>query len=587
MATNITIELRQLDSKAVSANGEYEIILGNEVQIEEGDVIQLREAFIDTLNESNIIIPNDIKLQIKSGLIYRDWYAPNPAEELKTYYPIVSTLPTPTPAQTNFNCGRFIPYLKSVDTTSFETVVGFEFNLDGTENIPSFQLNYQYVGIDDNIYTFSRTFPEIVNPTPEVYTDDFINNTVVAKVNTFVCLNIFLPPGITQKGVSISDTPYTSIEYKPYEFLTEVLVPAGSYNPTELSIFISEKLASANNISSSAYDTNFYNNYFLWSASDFLPDMPVPGTSFVETQQTIPSEGTYFIPNSLFPTDYAIKFNLGATSLIGASQIALEFNQTNNKFEFTFAHLPMYDSTNGTNICVRYINSTQLGLNNAPDGGGIYFTGLSAINTSDGSPFDFWEGVMGFNLDSILVKEKNILIDYFTLTGRIHMLDTFVDGVNTVTGYAGLDSLVVKGKDTWYNRPNIPLDNQDGLSSTITNTLSIRAKTDITQLLTKFSHYIVSTDLNFANNNYIGSENNYRTFNGIVSKYYSYDSYTFGDSVSAIQYQHAGATQQLKSIKVRILKSDKRPDPNLLADNTIILELIKAPPSPTPNTKST
>jgi hypothetical protein len=584
MATNITIELRQLDSKAVSANGEYEIILANEIQIEEGDVIQLREAFIDTLDESNIIIPNDIKLLITTGLIYRDWYVTDPTADLKTYYPQFSGVPLPPVKQIDYNCGRFIPYLKSVDTTSFQTIVGFEFAVDYDEvTLPTFTTNYKYIGQDNNTYYFNGSF--VLTDEPIVlYTDNF--TPVIAKTGSFECLNVFLPTGVTQVGPKISPVPVTTTDYKPYELLTEIKVPAGSYNPTELSIFISEKLVSMTNTRDDSVSSSVYNSNFLWTAEDFLPNFPVPGTNYVETQQVIPAEGTYFIPQVDYPTPFALKFNEGATTIIGASQMALEFNQTNNKFEFTFAHLPMYDSTNGTNICVRYMNG-DLGITSAPDGGGIYFTGLSAINESDGTPFDFWEGVLGFNLDNLLVKPTSIDLDQYTLSGRIHRITTFVDGVNTVTGYAGLDSLVVKGKDTWFNAPIIPPDNQDGLCSTITNTLSIRAETDITQLLTKFSHYIVSTDLNFANNNYIASENNYRTFNGIVSKYYSFDSYTFGDSVSAIQYQHAGATQQLKSIKVRILKSNKNPDPNLLADNTIILELIKAPPSPTPKTKST
>jgi hypothetical protein len=577
MATTITIELRQKDSKAIVANGEYEIILGNEIQIDEGDVIQLREAFIDTLDESNIIIPNDINLKLETGLIYRDWYAGGNKNYVSFDPPVV---PLPPVAQINYNSYRFTPYLKSEDDTSFQTVVGFEFNLDGTASIPSILLNYQYVGIDDNIYTFSRTLPEIVNPTAEIYTDDFINNTVVAKVGSFICLNVFLPPGITQRGVSVSDTPYKMIEYKPYNLITNILLPAGSYNPTELSIFISEQLASVSNtavdINNPQYKGFVFNNVFLWGADDFQPGMIVPG-SFGEPGGIIPPEGTYYLPQNDVEPPFGFTFKAGSTDLIGASQVALEFNQINNKFEFTFAHLPMYDSTNGTNIVVRYMNSSELGLIQAPDGGGIYFQNLSATNVSDGSPFDFWEGVLGFNLDKMLVPYERITVGYYGLEGRIYRTAPFVDGVNTVTGYAGLDSLVVKGKTTWFNKPNIPLDNQDGISSTITNTISIRAETDITQLLNKFSHYIVATDLNFANNNYIASESNFRTFNGIVSKYYSYDSYTYGDSVSAIQYQHAGATQALKSIRVRILKSDKTPDTNLLADNTIILQIIKAP----------
>jgi hypothetical protein len=582
MATNITIELRQQDSKNITANGEYEIILGNEIQIEEGDIIQLREAFIDTVDESNIIIPEDITLQIKTGLIYRDWFAGD-----KNYISFYPPVPVPLPASIEYNCQRFTPYIKTVDTTNYETVSGYFYNLAyNGNNQPAFKLIYEYENPAGEILIIETTFDALTEPVFDLYLDVF-NPPIIAKVGSVVLLNasIILPPSLTQVGVKA--VPYTLNIYKPYEFTTDILVPAGSYNPTELSIYISQELNSLNSYNfqqnnNSRPLSDYYNNNFIWTGNEFDPGNPYPGQPF--NTGVVPPEGTYFIPNSApfdtLETPVAFVWNTGALNLIGASQIALEFNTQNNKFEFTFAHMPMYDSTNGTNIVVRYFQQFEgFSYYTAPDGGGIYFTGLTAVRNRDLTPFDFWEGILGFDLDTMLVKRGDILMNTFITDARVEMNTPFVDGINTVTAYSGIDNLIVKGANTWYQKAVIP-SGQGGLSSTVSNTISIRAKTDITQLLTKFSHYIVATDLNFANNNYIASESNFRTFNGIVSKYYSYDSYTFGDSVSAIQYQHAGATQALKSIKVRILKSDKKPDTNLLADNTIILELIKAPPTP-------
>jgi hypothetical protein len=93
------------------------------------------------------------------------------------------------------------------------------------------------------------------------------------------------------------------------------------------------------------------------------------------------------------------------------------------------------------------------------------------------------------------------------------------------------------------------------------------------------------TDLGFVNNSYIGSTF-YRNINGIISKYYAYGSYAFAESDAAIQYIHSGAPIQLKSVHVRLLKSNKKLDVNLGDDNTVILQVIKGsqglPPVSTP-----
>jgi hypothetical protein len=61
-----------------------------------------------------------------------------------------------------------------------------------------------------------------------------------------------------------------------------------------------------------------------------------------------------------------------------------------------------------------------------------------------------------------------------------------------------------------------------------------------------------------------------------VGKYYQVSNYIIGDSDGAIQYQHRGMPLILRSIRIRILKSDKKQDLNLGSDNTIMFQLIKS-----------
>jgi len=77
---------------------------------------------------------------------------------------------------------------------------------------------------------------------------------------------------------------------------------------------------------------------------------------------------------------------------------------------------------------------------------------------------------------------------------------------------------------------------------------------------------------------YIGDQyvNKYNNIQGLISKYYQTSNYIIGDSSDGFEYLHRGAPILLKSIKIRILKSDKKRDPNLGTDNTIVFQLIKS-----------
>ena len=78
-------------------------------------------------------------------------------------------------------------------------------------------------------------------------------------------------------------------------------------------------------------------------------------------------------------------------------------------------------------------------------------------------------------------------------------------------------------------------------------------------------------------NELIGADDVYRNYSGIINKYYSSGSYVYGDESGAIVYEHKGMPLVLRSVKCRILTSDKIADPLLGSDNTIYMQVIKAP----------
>jgi hypothetical protein len=320
------------------------------------------------------------------------------------------------------------------------------------------------------------------------------------------------------------------------------------------------------------------NSNFLFESSAFDAGNPNPDGS----PGTITIQSPFItsnIVNGSVVSATTFKFVLGKKMFVGASQMALEFNADNNKFNFTYMHTPMYDATNGDTISVRYINKY---LNEANEllavttNGGAFFTSMSATDSS-GNQVDFWGGKLGFNVGAMCANISPPAELFGDPTSKYYLVENLIPGVNITAGYTGLDTAVIKGKDTWFigqvPKSDTPADLQDGISSTLNDTVGILAPTNYTLLVDSFSHYLLQLDINFYNT-FVGVDN-WRNLNAIVNKYYNYGNYTFGDPDSALTYTHKGAPLTIKSVKTRILTPDKKLDQGLGADNTVYLTVIK------------
>jgi len=606
MSANIILECRQADTKSVTANGIYESYLANEVVINNGDILIMKNAFIDTKKEGNINIENDLILSINFGVYFTDWYedATNKKEYINSSGANIFNV---TGQEYYYNFGavykgqRFIPYyFKSTTGAEYQQVNSVTYKALGQvfgEESPDMPVTYQYVdALTGNSVVIHRTIP--ASEPNVVYTDEL---GFLIKENSFQILSPSFNDMETDyywKYISqdITTIPSQGV-YSPYIFTKTFTLPAGSYSPNNLSLLIS-KLMSDNNIDNTIALISLTDS-FVKCVSQFDPGQPYPNGA----TGTIGVDGTYF-----FSDDMTTRFRFGATPpnpsginfLFGATQTALQFDAESNTFSWQYLHSPMYDMTTGSNISVRIANIGKLTsagtnptiINNyikTGDNGGIFLTGLSAKVAKNNQPFDFWAGVLGFNLDKITVSPRKPVTatgsdTYFGLTGTFYSY--IIDPVNNLTtGYSGVDASIIKsvGSNNWYTLSSvgIPSVGDDpeirqlpAIFSTIDETTPLIADTPYNELLDNFSHYLIDADLHFIGD-FIGKDK-FNNIQGTVSKYYQVANYIVGDSDGAIQYQHRGMPLILRSIRIRILKSDKTKDPNLGKDNTIIFQLIKS-----------
>jgi hypothetical protein len=569
MATTNILELRQPDASSINANGDYETVLINDIILEDGDAIILKNAFIDSKTEGNIVLNSDTTLTLQWIPYITDWYKTTDKINYVKSDNSVTTIDT-----TNgldfipyyFTAGGIIPGYQQV------TGVNYFYNTQDPDNPKTISTTYSYVNLNNQTIIFHTTIRQSDLPNEfGNYTDPLLN--IIAANGSFKQLTpqstldlLFLK----NRGITISPDPVEANTWNPYIFETSILVPAGNYSPDYLTLLISEKL-SKNNSNNLPSFNGLCQSPFLKSSSAYDVGKPYPNGA----QGTIGTEGTAYVS-----TDYSLRFQMeeGKFYYIGTSQVALEYDTTSNKVVWQFLHFPMYDSATGTNISVRYQfydgNSDEKSIATSKNGG-ILFTGLTATDTNNNT-IDFWESILGFNVAQLCVNQHaGYISNTLGLTGQIQTISTPVVGVNMTQGFFGLDTVVIKKESEFFLEPQLS-GSGAVITSTINNTESIEASFSIDELINKYSHYLIETDICFANS-FTGTQY-YKNINGVISKYYSDASYTFGDSAGAIEYIHKGAPSMISSVKVRILTSAKVLDPDLGPDNTIVFQIIKAQP---------
>lgn len=562
MNNNIILEMRQQDSNKINANGDYEIELAKEITINEGDIIQMKQSFIDVTNSDQIQIPYDLTISTEHILYFTDWIVDT---NKKGGY--INSSGT---AGTQGQGFSFVPfdYVTGAPIVGYDTYdkITWKSTAPNTFNSIPFVATFAYIDITNTTLYFQVS----VDSTESGFF--FVNNiSYIAKTGS---LRLVSPNESTLKqnmmefsSFSTLPTPPIIDNYYPYIFTTSFSLPAGSYDPLDLSLYISEQL-SKNQINELSHSTKLVNSPFLKVASDFNIGAPYPNST-LPTPPKIVNKPYFICTDGLGNLTQIMQFIASSGYFIGSSQIAMEYNAQTQKFNWTYLHFPQYDDVAGNQISVNYIPVLNDKVMAIAKNGGVCFTGLSAVVTATGVPFDFWAGVLGFNLDTLVAKPQIYFGGFAGLTGKFTYYNV-IDGVNTTNGFVGLDSAIVKKKDLWYaEQPITP-----AFSSTIDTTINIVAQKSFSEIQNKFSHFLLSCSLQYTVD-YVGSDN-YFNIQGIINKYMSYGAYVYSSSDGAIQYQHTGAPITLKSIGIRLLKSDKTKDITLGPDNTIIFEIVKS-----------
>ena len=609
MEQSTIIKLRQQEASSITTNGSFSTALQNKVLLEEGDVVKLHSAFLDTTTESNITIDEPIDVSFTT-IKYLDAvednipfaYTKDPDNHLgKTIgHKHIACARKATGGQDTF-------MIESVRMTPLHFGPGREYGNGWvyyryTSPIPGEGVVDAQVWMPPEHTTkngrsgVSLPINRLIGGDGQGGSEFYLRTDVNQPQNT---------GGVGNGAPTINPTPISADDIaQPIEETFTFQLVAGVYTPAELAEIFTTKCSDLQ----SGGVTGFIGNYpqpptaqaptdvWVWPInSAFCASLaqlynkvqPVTSASVPtdiifarENQQASFTEigGTGSQVGQQAPIIKPTAIPLTSTDdiLLGTNNFSLNFDTTLNKLNFDLIHTPYQFNPNSGGVWtpgITYPAGTEVNKQPTRSYSGIAFTKLE--------PPDFWQ-TLGFTETPISVTydprpleqsdNKLVLMPNIILT----------PGINITQQYAGLDLVwnKVVANTGFYNFAT----SGDIETQITTPIISSRGFNDV---INDEGYYYLEVGIKLPQNLIGGSggggtDTMSNRVQAIVGKFYTSGNFLQVGSDSAILYQHVGEPQLLADLDVRVLHADMTPpDPQEIGPkNSIFLEVIKTIPQP-------
>ena len=600
----ITLELREKESNREYGNGDWESVVAEKITLYDGDQIIMRNVFIDTQATSNdkINIPKDLILDFEFIYYHRMFMTKTDDEKYWVFSSGIIQQDLNSGALDDINIPTGKMYIPATQTEVTKTGMAYtsDFRIQFISGTPvgkvmdAFDMTVTYKDHAGDIQNITVHIPAMTNKSPFFVTNQdiklphgiFFDQTYDGSSGGApVDDGLGYTPSINEikakwaveiSYVATDLAPATSqIINEPLKGKKLVTLPQGSYSPTDLCNFINTQITSIESFQSTAKGLNNP------VATPFCFAKKWQGlTTGVES----PVQG-------LTP---------GGSVIVGASNMELSYIDAQQRFSWDRMHTPIYD-VNGVESVLYDTDAVANGGAGkvAPQNSGICFTHLSATRKDTGAYFDFWEGLLGFDLQNDIYPENTGIHVYkdgesasnffeFKTGGALQWVivtPTFSIPSSKITGgLATIDALVPKGQT--FVAPvgatgknfflEIPTNQGKFYSPTNQVTTRVIGSTSVLGAESQFGYFLVEVMAKFRNV-VTGKSANKNNIVGIIGRFYELNSYTQGSESDSLVYTHGGAPLLLDSFKCRILDSDKNLAGNLGNDNTIFMQVNRAP----------
>ena len=268
---------------------------------------------------------------------------------------------------------------------------------------------------------------------------------------------------------------------------------------------------------------------------------------------------------------------------VGASQVEWAYDENANKFYINYLHTPFYDFASGAEA-LYYDKVGADHANGYPNSwaitktGGILFTGLFAVEADTQEHVDFFEGIMKFDLNTLLTRwDFRNAPPTGAVVARYPRVQ-IKEGINATSAFLSTDSLLLKKASAVFDQKLVPTGAPTDISLS-TTTIGIYASETITNNLFQFPYFMLELNAGYLNNLY-SKDKNSRNIKSIVGRFYTNGSFTTGSESDSLNYVHQGDPIYLSDFSIRVLNPDRQIPPNIGDNSTVFLNLIKAPKPP-------
>lgn len=603
MSNNIFLELRESNAQENYENGSWRNVLQdtNKTTIEEGDQIVVNKSYIDTnsVPQQEIRIPENLNLVFQC-IPYMTKAINNDATSFDPFDTIE------TGDAHDVNCAlNYVPTVEAQETSvsNVKLLKELTFTWDYADGVDAkyggLQIGIQITNPSGDLQIIYYDLPstKIKDPTATNVVSVVLDLLVLTGAGTIAPVISYPPASQFHKKNTVATlgglTDINHNHYVPHLIGVSITLPTGDYTPQGLCKVINRQLQQ-NNIPLSGE----------WSSNKFCSDFEEFTTTGTSNKCFMTEINSLDRPENF--SCYALETTGNRRFWIGASQMELAYDEDTSKFFWAYLHMPYYEPEGGAEalqyreisppydtIFPKYSVQNKLG--------GVMFKALFA-ETIQGEIFDFWEGLLKFNVSDMLVSWK--LSDVFlpdptdptappVLTikyPRMIMKEGLLFGNNATGAYASADSLILKKgyatatADTFTNYPQIvqvsrvPLTggNLPYFSEVSTTTNRIVAIETSTNRQDQFGYFLIDLQCGYLNN-YLNDTSNSRNIKSIVGKFYTQEGYTTGSEADSIAYTHIGDPMVLTDFSIRILNPDRVIPTNIGDDNTILVNIIKNP----------
>lgn len=565
------LKLREAEASTKKSNADFKVELNRTMKLREGDELNIKSVYLDTIASSGELIEIDDDVNIEMEMVRyivnepsdQVYPAPNAATRMKEY------VPTNAGAAANGDGEIYIACKRDTTPANVEKVKKVEYNVDHRSNrmVGGLTLQFTYTRIDGTVGTHSvRIVREKANFYPKDGKEEDIGIKIAGESFSLVSPDreTIKKHGINPASILVK---YETIKPAVGQVVAEPIihklsmtVAKGVYAPTQLATLITDEMTKidkngqiGNNPAGGLYPVN---NPFI-------------GTIIQQTQ----AEANLFFCRT--DGGQLIKYNQFAVGqlaetasqdrFIGASQVALQYDTDHKKMEFSILHTPVYVAGTGAgNDALPGLQYTSYGLDNKYSG--VAFTSLS--------PQNFWNKLGLDNCTASYSSSETIINDVGGIMGANVFPITMGlnDGVNITGGFESIDTPVQKNAD---------FRNPHATGEVATNaTIPIFGETKFANNYANEGYYFVELTLGVQQSlvgGYGSNGFNSNKIHAIVGTYFQNNNYTSDNGVGSIPYIHKGEDVLVSGVGVRILNAEGQvPQDNEIGEhNTIFLQLTK------------